>query len=1240
MTFSKKSCYEKLGLGICLTICGVFGEAISQTFILKSNYALAEVTPDSTLPNNSRVKVEGNKSIIEGGTTRNSNLFHSFEEFSVKTGSEAHFNNASGIENIISRVTGKSISDIDGLIKANGNANLFLINPNGIVFGKNASLDIGGSFVGSTANSLKFADGKEFSASEPQTTGLLSINIPLGLQYGSNSGKIRNLSQATNSEGATVGLQVKPGKTLGLIGGDVSFEGGRADAAGARVELGGLKGAGTIGLSVDGNNLNNLSFDFPVGVERSDISLTNESQVDVTSDRDGTIAINSRNFELTQNSSLTAGIREGLGSINTKAGNIEINATRVIDLKDGSIISNLVNSGTTAQGGDINLKTGNLLVKSGASIYTNILGGGKGGNLTIDANDVQIIDTSKDGQSFSELSTRTDSTGDGGDLTIKTNTLLVQDGAEVSTSIFGEGKGGNLTIDAKDIQLSGSFSYLSAEAFSESGGDGGDLKINTNTLLVQDGAAISSSTYGEGKGGNLTIDAQDIKLIGTNKHDDNDLLTPTGLFSNPISIDDPQKQKGEGDGGDLSIKTNTLLVQDGAEVSTSTFGKGKGGNLTIDAQDIKLIGTSKDALFPSGLFSSASFDSTGNAGNLELNTNTLLVKDGAQVSTGTFAAGNGGKLTVNAQDVQLIGRSFDGKNPSSLRARANRDSTGNAGNLELNTNTLLVKDGAQVSTGTFAAGNGGKLTVNAQDVQLIGRSKDNKGPSGLRTRANSGSTGNAGDLDLTTNTLLVKDGAQVSTDTSAAGKGGQLTIHAQDVQLIGRSFDGKGPSSLRSRANTGSTGNAGNLDLTTNTLLAKDGAQVSTDTSGEGHGGELTIDAQDVQLIGRSFDGKGPSSLRSRANSGSTGNAGNLDLTTNTLLAKDGAQVSTGSSGTGKAGDLTIDAQDVQLIGKSKNGKGVSGLFARADPNSTMDAGDLSVNTGRLLVSDGAAISAQNFGKGVAGDLKIDADSVQLDNGNILADTNSTNGGNIRLKIADLLLTRNGSRISTSVNNGGAGGNGGNIDIDAPNGFIVSTPNQNNDITANAFDGDGGNVSVNTAGIFGMITRSREDLVKLLGTDDPSKLDPGRLETNSITAISQQNPNLSGAVKIDVTNNDSNRESINLPVEVSEPELVSGCQTSGSENQSRFVVTGRGGLPVNPKKSFNSNTPQVDWVTPSGRSKNPDRKIVVKKSTPKVETIVEATDWLKNAKGEIVLVANPGTKSAIAKQAMRSCSDG
>ncbi|MDY6899645.1 MAG: filamentous hemagglutinin N-terminal domain-containing protein [Cyanobacteriota bacterium] len=649
----------------------LFGITTFCTIISSTNLVSAQIIPDNTLPNNSQVGIEGNTTKIEGGTTAGGNLFHSFEKFGVTTGGEAHFNNAVDINNIITRVTGNSISEIDGLIKANGAANLFLINPNGIVFGENVKLDIGGSFVGSTADAIGFGEDNFFSASNPDSSSLLKVN-PSALFFNqvkassieSNSVAQEDLNSSGDNTNGFKGLRVPNGKSLLLVGGDIDIDidGGRLWAFGGHIELGGLAGKGTIGLNLDEDG-NNIRLSFPEGVEKSNVSLNKGMSVNVRDGDGGSIAVNARNLKMTDNSSLLAGIKKERGTDDSRAGDINVNVTDEINLNDGSLIDNRLLPKSKGQGGDININAGTLLVKNGAQVRTNNRSKGKGGNLTVNAQDVQLIGTNEKGR------------------------------------------------------LSGLFSQTKAD----STGDVGDVTINTSSLRLEDGGQVNTSTLGQGKGGNLTVNAEDIRLIGTNEY---------GRFSGLFA-----KSNSKGDGGDLTIKTNTLRVEDGAQVNISTFGQGKGGNLTVNALDVQLIGESKNRDL-SGLFAQALKESTGNPGNVTINTNSLLVQDGARVSTSTINKEKGGNITVNAQDVQLIGKSNKG-GLTGLAARANPKSTGDAGNVTINTDSLRLKDGGQVSVSTVGKGNAGNLTVNALDVELIGESS-------LFAQALENSSGDAG----------------------------------------------------------------------------------------------------------------------------------------------------------------------------------------------------------------------------------------------------------------------------------------------------------------------------------------------------------------------------------------------------------------------------------------------------------------------------------------------------------------
>jgi large exoprotein involved in heme utilization and adhesion len=262
----------------------------------------------------------------------------------------------------------------------------------------------------------------------------------------------------------------------------------------------------------------------------------------------------------------------------------------------------------------------------------------------------------------------------------------------------------------------------------------------------------------------------------------------------------------------------------------------------------------------------------------------------------------------------------------------------------------------------------------------------------------------------------------------------------------------------------------------------------------------------------------------------------------------------------------------------------------------------LTITTGQLQVLDGAEVTV-SAPEGQAGDLTVTADSIRLDSqGKLTAVTGVENGGNINLLDLDLLLMRRNSLISAEAL---GTANGGNITINAKDGFVVAVPSENSDIVANAFKGNGGNINITTQGIYGLEYRP-----KLTAFSD-------------INASSQFGVN--GTVEINTPGIDPNTGLINLPAEPVEPQVASGCTAGASQNQSRFVVTGRGGLPLNPREAFNSDTVRVDWVTLNPSSDNRRSQTVTKPTIPTPAPIVEATGWVINDKGEIILTASPPT---------------
>ncbi|MEM6404364.1 MAG: filamentous hemagglutinin N-terminal domain-containing protein, partial [Cyanobacteria bacterium P01_D01_bin.116] len=558
---------------------------------------------------------------ITGGTKAGNNLFHSFEKFSVPNGGEAYFNNAVNIQNIINRVTGKSISEIDGLIRANGAANLFLINPNGIVFGENAKLDIGGSFVGSTADSFKFKDGKEFSAINPEDKPLLSINVPLGLQYGKNPGNIEIKGKGDTQRNTPEifepksGLQVPLDKTLAILGGDILLEGATLKAGGGRIELASLKEGLVSILPVE----KGFNFGFDNLDNFGEIKLSQNTAVDASGNSAGNVRVTGKNIAITDSSVISStqtGIEKGAGIIINATEDVDINGLNDTFISSG-LYTNNVSDNLAEETSNIVIDTQQLKVRDGATISTNSLSDGQGGNINI-----------------------------------KASNFSVERGALVSAIASSSGNGGNIDIDSAQVQVIGvgsnnNFSELSVSAKENSIGNTGNLNITTNKLLIEDGGLIYAGTSGKGNGGNMTIDATSkIELRGKGGIDNE---FPSALL---VLAQD----NSSGNSGSLIINTQQMLVQSGAFVSATNNGSGSAGDLNITSHDLLIQDNSR--------FLAGSISEGKRVRDLSIKTSNLLISGGSEVNAGI--SNLDGNLDIDAEDIQVIGTGNNGNTPTSL----------------------------------------------------------------------------------------------------------------------------------------------------------------------------------------------------------------------------------------------------------------------------------------------------------------------------------------------------------------------------------------------------------------------------------------------------------------------------------------------------------------------------------------------------------------------------------------------
>ncbi len=867
------------------------------------------------------------------------NLFHSFSSFSLAATESATFSGPATAVNIVGRVTGGNLSSIDGRIASMiPGANIYLLNPAGIVFGPNAKLDVAGSAFFTTASHLFLGNGGVFSASAYPAASTLTSADPSVFGF---------LARAAPIAVKGAQLAIGTGKSLSLSGSDVLVTNGAGLTSwGGNIEL----------LAADGGR---------VSLRDSFIWTAGEGAT-----APGSIRI--VGGQITLDRSSLASFNYGGGT----AGDISLVASGLLDMSRSAIYSVARDYG---DGANIAVGVGEAALSEGSSIRSTTDWAGNGGNISIVSQGPINARGFDDAGLSGSVVAGSDGWGNAGNVKLSGKTISLFDGFQVGSNTFGTfaqaGAGGVVRVEAvEDILISGvGRDGYATGLVSETLGTGaaGLIDIKGRNLTLQDGGGIGVSSVGTmpgaGDGGSVYADISGLLRVN-GAHASG---RQSGILANTYGL---------GDAGFISIKADSILVDRGGQIGNASLytgtGAGRGGYIALRATNAVTVSGNA----PSGEKSTISADTVGagNAGFIDIEAGRVDLREGGQImssSHGTLPnSGDGGMISIETGKLSISGRGVNGaRQPSGLFSESN--GPGWAGFISVNSGELEISAGGQIASGSFGkmeeAGSGGYVSIDVTGKAIL--SGEGGGDSQTGIMSDTVGRGNAGYVSLSAGKLQLLGGAQINSSSSGtmsgAGAGGFVSIDVAGETLISGVGAQGYPSAVV--AETTGPGNAGWITLKSGSLKVLDGGALSSGTfsttAGAGIGGEIKIQVSgDILISGVNESAQRTSGITS--DSSGPGAAGNIAVEGRRIELSDGGAISStayGSESSGGWGKIDITASEtLRIAGAHVSGESVdrSGVFTNTEGSAY--AGDITIQSPRLEVVDGGLVASGSLGKG------------------------------------------------------------------------------------------------------------------------------------------------------------------------------------------------------------------------------------------------------------------------------------